>query len=115
MRDSMNTQIFEIQIHFKYATPKYVVNTCISTPTDFTTKPSSAAEKVWKLTYSRTSDTRLEIHCNGEEVLNLLINAQTCYAVASWNDYWKKTYDQIWFTGQDTASDQYRSAQGINR
>ena len=117
MIDSTGHLIFELQIRFFQISgpPKYLVNTCIPSESDFPTKPSAAAEKVWKLTYSRSSDTRLKIHCNGEEVLNLLINAQTCYAFSSWNNFWARTVDRIRFETADTASDQYRSPPGINR
>ena len=115
MKDSSGGLIFELQILLQYDPPKYIVNSCIPSESDFPTTPSSAAEKVWKLTYSRSSDTRLKIHCNGEEVLNLLINAQTCHAVSNWNGYWTQIVNKTRFETADTASDQYRFAPGINR
>ena len=67
--------------------------------------------KVWKITLSRTAGVRrVEIHCNGVEVISTPISAETCKIDTSApNYYWAGIAKRISFGPGDTASDSYSS------
>ena len=52
------------------------------------------------------------IHCNGAEVINTLVNTETCKMDASGPNYWRGVATKISFGFEDTASDFYSSPHG---
>ena len=89
--------------------PRYWLNYCSSTWTDFPTDLPSETDKVWTITKSKVSDEiRVVIHCNDKEVLNVVLSDTTC-SDSSWSERWSKDVDKIYFNpSYDTASDYYR-------
>ena len=95
-------------------TPEYMVLWC-GYWTNFPTTLPTATYKIWKITLDRGSDTRVFVQCNEELVLNVLLSDQVCTSNnyrSSWSSYWSRIVTKIYFHGQDTASDYYRSDQG---
>ena len=82
--------------------------------TDFLTSLPSEADKVWKITLSKTSDIRLFIHCNDVEVVNVQLSESVCNSNSDWNTYWSRDVDRIVFLSSDTASDFYSTDPGIS-
>ena len=94
------------------STIMYRIFNCNSVLSNFPTGLPAADEKVWRITKTKTSDIRLQIHCNNVEVLNTIISDKTCS-----NDYskwikWAGDVKKMCFYGSDTASDFYRPAPG---
>ena len=92
------------------STLQYRIYGC-STWTNVTTNPPADVNKVWKISVTRTSGIRLQIHCNDVEVLNILISDTTCIS-SSWSTYWSRDIEKIFFAPEDSASDFYRSYSG---
>ena len=90
------------------STLQYLIPFCtvINRYTNFPSNLPTAVDKVWRITRTRTSVTRLKIHCNDVEVLNLL-PSETC-ETSNWKDTWSKKVEKIFFASVDTASDYYR-------
>ena len=86
---------------------QYRIYNCNSSYTDFPTVLPAAQEKVWRITLTRTSGIRLVIHCNEEEVLNILISDSTC-SKKNWSQDWSQDVAWILFSSSDDASDYYR-------
>ena len=86
-------------------TLKYNLNHCTDFPLNFPTTPPSDADKVWRITLTKSADIRLVIHCNEVEVLNKLLSDTTC-DWRRWRDIWGKHVAKIRFSS-DTASDYY--------
>jgi hypothetical protein len=72
------------------------------------TQPPSTTDKVWRITLSRTSGTRVMIHCNDVEVLNVILSRTTCPGSSGWKTIWTHDVEKINFDSRDTASDHYR-------
>ena len=71
-------------------------------------KLSIATVKVWRITVDKNSGIRVVIHCNDQEVVNILTSSTTCSNDA-WN-VWSRDIAKIMFhSDQDTASDHYRA------
>jgi hypothetical protein len=101
-----------VQISFT-STVQYRLGWCTSSRTDFpkTTTLPSTEEKVFRITLTRTSGVRLKIHCNEEEIVNVLISGTTC-SYSSWSTIWSRDVEWIRFNNSDTASDYYRPYTG---
>ena len=98
---------------YSWSTPQYWFENCMTGKTNFPTSFPSAAEKIWRITLDKSAGIRVKIHCNGEQVLNVLMSDQFCVAAASyWKTLWGKDVDQIEFYSSDTASDYYRRFTG---
>ena len=70
-----------------------------------------AAEKIWRITVTRTPDIKVVVHCNGVVVRETWVKGGWCsYKV--WHWYWPRTVAKIKFHSSDTASDRYRSYPG---
>ena len=65
-----------------------------------------APQKTWTITYN-TAELRVVLHCNGVQVLNVLISDSVCTGNSDWRDLWEKEPTQIQFYSGDTASDNY--------
>ena len=75
---------------------------------EFPTTPPTTVDKIWKITLDKTSGIRVMIHCNGVEVLDVLLSDEYCNSDNSWRDYWSMAVKKIAFrTRYDTASDYY--------
>jgi hypothetical protein len=94
-----------VQIRFT-SPPQYALPECHYDMTNFPTNLPTATDKVWRLTFTRTSGTRIKIHCNGKEVLDRLISGSTCRSVYS-SKYWDLNVERLYFDNSDTASDFY--------
>jgi hypothetical protein len=66
-------------IYFKSAV-QYRISWCTSSFSypSFPFSLPSSIDKVWRITLTRESAVRLQVHCNGVEVLNVLISEETC-------------------------------------
>ena len=95
-----------VNLHFT-STLQYCINWCITTWTNFPTNPPADVNKVWRMSITRTSGIRLQIHCNDVEVLNILMSDTTCGS-SSWSTYWNKDIEKMYFSKSDTASEYYR-------
>jgi hypothetical protein len=98
-----------VQITFD-SPPQYVLEGCTELMgTNFPKDLPTATDKVWRITKTRTSGTRIQIHCNKVEVVNILISNSTCSEHYSWGlEKWSKNVTRIEFSSFDEASDYYR-------
>ena len=97
------------------STPRYYFHNCGSFWTDFPTNLPAEVDKIWRITVDKTAGIRVKIHCNGVEVLNVLLSDSTCRGYRGyWKKYWSRNFKKIYFRSSDTASDYYRSGQPGN-
>ena len=100
-----------IQLYFT-TSPQYKIGRC-SKISDFPTTLPSGTTKIWRITLARTSsEIRITIHCNDEEVLNVVLSDTVCnhpdYEDGKWRMYWEKyVIKKIRF--QHSAADYYRA------
>ena len=89
------------------STPQYYIGWCNGW-FNFPTPLPTATVKVWRITVIKSSDiVSVQIHCNGEEVLNYVLSDSTCRY--DWTTYWRRDGVQIYFNpSYNTASDYYR-------
>jgi hypothetical protein len=93
-----------------FRSPQYLLDGCTDfMGTNFPKDLPTATDKIWTITKTRTSGTRIQIHCNNVEVVNILISKSTCseqrdYELQKWNN----NVARIQFTSYDEASDNYR-------
>ena len=92
-------------LHFT-STPRYQLWTCTNSRNNFLTELPTDTNKVWKISQTKTSDIRLVIHCNEEEVVNVILSDTTC-GDSRWSSLWKGDVEKISFHEDDTASDYY--------
>ena len=95
------------------SSPRYVINKCSTKWTEFPIGLPEEKDKVWTLTLTKTSDTRLTIHCNNKEVLNIEMSSSTCGS-SSWNTIWRRDMEKIKFPSGDTASVSYRLGKDVS-
>ena len=98
------TNFAAIKIKFEASQVTYHVGKCTASSTNdqFSTAPSTDVNKTWK--FSKKSSS-LEIHCNGQQVLNFLYSAGSQEGCAT---QWGLDAARIKFSGtEDTASDKY--------
>ena len=109
--DAQENLIGGIFLYFT-SPPQYYIGYCTSSKVDIANLPSEA-EKVWTITFKRTSDVlTLVVHCNEVEVVNVVISGKNC-AASSWSTVWsRKPAKKILFFSEgdrkDTSSDYYR-------
>ncbi|KAL5264472.1 hypothetical protein ACHWQZ_G005534 [Mnemiopsis leidyi] len=89
------------------STPQYWLYKCTMFPTNFASNLPAAVDKVWRISLSRTSGIRLQIHCNDVEVLKYSLSNDTCRGTL-WRENWSREVEKIAFSKGDTASDFYR-------
>ena len=97
-----------VDIYFT-STPRYWLLYC-SYSTNFPSNLPSEVDKIWRITLDKTAGIRLKIHCNGVEVVNILISDNTCDR-SDWRKYWSRDVEYIFFLGSDTASEYYRAGE----
>jgi hypothetical protein len=117
--DSLNNIAGGFGIHFG-SKLKYQILWCTKKFSDGNEFPTSTnlpsrKDMVWRISLNKSSGTRLIVHCNGVEVLNVLLSSSVCTGYRNWKDLWNKKATMIYFSSvDDTASDYYRNPhQGI--
>ena len=109
--DAQDDLIGGIYLYFT-STPQYFIGYCSSSHVDIPNLPSET-EKVWTITFTRTSDVvTLVLHCNEVEVFNVVISGTIC-GYSRWSENWsRKPASKILFLSDgnniDTASDYFR-------
>ena len=94
-----------LEIYFD-PTPAYSLNWC-DERIDLSSNLPTDVSKTWRVTLSKTSDIRMQIHCNEVEVVNFVISSNSCGNEA-WSTFWNRTIAIIRFNSEDTASNYYR-------
>ena len=88
--------------------PQYYLQDCSSSWKNFPTDLPVARVKIWRITLTKTSGIRLQIHCNNVEVLKILLSDTTC-GKSDWSTYWNKDVGVVEIdTSLDTASVCYK-------
>ena len=95
-----------LKVYFR-TSPLYMLGSCVESWTNFPTTLPTTADKIWRVTVTKSSDIRVEINCNEEQVLNILLSEETC-TPDNWRDRWSQAIAKIGFSSSDTASDYYR-------
>ena len=93
-------------VHFS-SIPRYRIQYCRSSMTNFPSDLPADRNKIWRITLTKTSGIRLQIHCNNVEVLNTLLSDTTCDN-SKWSTYWNRDVKMVNFQIRDTASDSYK-------
>ena len=71
-------------------------------------------EKLWTISVTRGSSSKIVIHCNGVEVLDFVPSNDDCPYGQTWSRYWSRKVGKIRFRETyDTASDLYYQPPGI--
>ena len=91
-----------VRIRF-LSTLKYYLHDC-RVWANFPITPPNAIDKIWRINVATSPDIRVQIHCNGVEVLNNLLSDSTCKA--GWKkEGWAKEKVKIRFSLDVNASD----------
>ena len=106
---SQGDYVGSLRLYFT-SPPQYYIGFCKSS-TNFPTNLPPDNDKVWRVTLTRTSGIRLVIHCNEEEVLNILMSDSSC-GDSRWSKSWSREVAKIKFPSYDTASDYYQPQPG---
>ena len=107
--DSQGDDAGGIYLHPATFPPQYRIYHCRKNYTNFQTDPPISKDRIWRITKLRTSEgTRLHIHCNDVEVLDLLLSDRNCETNKNWNEIWSREVKMIDFNSQDTASHYFR-------
>ena len=91
-----------VEFHFTFPI-KYKLYHCMGTSTPFPITPPTETEKIWRISYTQTSQ-QIEIFCNHVKVADLTLSDDVCDA-SGWRDKWEEDVKKITFYG--TASDKY--------
>ena len=104
--------IGEIRIKLE-STPQYRITNCMSESKNFKSTLPTAADKIWRITVTKSTDVRVQIHCNEVEVFNEVMSDEKC-SEDEWRNRWTIDMDieKIKFLPRDTASDYYRPYKG---
>ena len=94
-----------LEIYFDL-TPAYSLNWC-GERVDFSSNLPTDMSKTWRVTLSKTSDIRMQIHCNEVEMVNFVISSNSC-SNETWSTFWNRDIAMIRFNSEDTASKYYR-------
>ena len=96
---------------FLTSPPTYFLIDCSPyTDNTFHNTPTTDVNKVWRITVTKTYDTRnfvIQLHCNDAEVLNELLSDRVC--AMGWSTFWSRDVTKINFSVYDTASDFYKT------
>ena len=103
--NSQGDKAGRVTIYF-FSKPQFWLSWC-NARTDFSSTLPTAVDKVWRISLTKTLDIRLQIHCNNVQVLNFLLQNETCF-YTDWREYWSRDVEKIAFYTRDTASDFYR-------
>jgi hypothetical protein len=92
--------------------PWYWITSCASDYTQaHVTLNAQNNIRVWKITLSRNSGIKLQIHCNNIQILDFSLSDSEC-SDRSWATKWNKHVAKIQFLESDKASDFYRPRPG---
>ena len=95
------------------STPQYYLSWCSYSRTNFPSNLPSEVDNIWRITLDKTAGIRVKIHCNGVEVVNILLSDNTC-SYSYWRKHWSRDVEKMYFSVSDTASDYYKAGkQGI--
>ena len=88
------------------SSPTYHISWC----TNWLQVPESlAVDNIWRITVTKTPDIRVQIECNGKEVVNQLVSESACtYNSHKSVTYWSRDVATIRFHTDDTASNFYK-------
>ena len=101
-----NTRAGEVNIFFR-SYPQYRLYFCNGTATDFPTDLPSEREKTWRITLSQVPGvTRVVLHCNNVEVVNVVLSDTTCHT-SDWRNYWSLDVEKVRFP-ENTKPNFYR-------
>ena len=86
--------------------PTYHISWC----TNWLQVPESlAVDNIWRITVTKTPEIRVQIECNGKEVVNQLVSESACtYNSHKSVTYWSRDVATIRFHTDDTASNFYK-------
>ena len=76
--------------------PQYKLNFC-GLWTKFPNGVSTGVENIWRFSLIRrsVSETRVEVHCNDVEVLNIVLSDEICSEMV-WRYYWNKDVEKVY-------------------
>ena len=83
---------------------QYTIGGCTYSYKPFPVTLPTATQKTWTITYNY-AERRVVIHCNGVQVVNVVVSDSACTGDSNWKDYWERKPTQIKFWG--SASDSY--------
>ena len=107
--DAQGSRVGGVSLKFS-SSVRYWLSSCSRSWTDLLTTLPLETDKVWTITLTRSSDTpSVVIHCNNNEVLNVVMSDIGTCGISNWRQYWSKDVEKImFFSSYDTASDYYR-------
>ena len=89
---------------------KYAVDRCKHW-LDFPLSLPTEIDKIWRITVTKDTGVRFQVHCNDVEIINFLFSDESCSDERGWNKYWSMDINTVGFINQDNASNFYRSTQ----
>ena len=91
--------------------PKYRLHGCMEWAVPFSATFSPDTIRIWRITLTRSStEIRVTIHCNDEEVLNVLLSDNACHRMMNvWKTNWGDEVAKIKFPSSSSATDYYRA------
>ena len=93
-------------VYFSFI-PQYRIQYCSSAMTNFPSDLPADRNKIWRITLTKTSGIRLQIHCNNVEVLNILLSDTTC-GKSKWSTYWNREIRKMKRSNLDGADYSFR-------
>ena len=91
-------------------TPLYRILECSRDQPGNSTTLSSDSSNIWRITLKRMIiETRVTIHCNNEEVLNVVLSNTVCDRVTNWGTTWGTHVTKIKFSSTHDVTDYYRA------
>ena len=88
--------------------PRYWIGGCSEEWGFFPTNVTNEINRVWRITIDKnTLDIKLQIHCNGEKELDMILSDETC-SNTNYSRNWSKDVEKIYFNVADNASNYIR-------
>ena len=87
--------------------PRYWIGGCSDDWVYFPDTLSADVNKVWKITIDKNTDISVQIHCNNEKELDLILSNATC-SNENYISNWSKDVGKIYFNVADNASNYIR-------
>ena len=94
-----------------FSSVSYQFNGCFTTYVAFSANLPDTTNKVWRITFTKDAGTRLVIHCNDIEMLDITASDSVC-DYPDWKLYYGRKMVKLNFYGLDTATDKYRPYKG---
>ena len=89
----------------------YLFDGCLQNYVDFSANLPDTTNKVWRITFTKDAGTRLVIHCNDIEMLDITASDSVCDRT-EWKSFYDREMVKINFFSGDTATDKYRPYKG---